>query len=182
MRLPIMTVQSVDGQRITCLYQPSPQIGENWVGYLFTLDGNFIYGRFKDLDKENNLCTFILKNEKESIQITVGQKLFYLDGYYGDRAELVLNKNIIWNEQLFEATDAVEVKKGIIRKRTQNDNEKDYGTITSGWDHEHCEICMAKIGNYGEAIGYRNQRDEWVCRECYLKHIEKQDLSFIPEF
>ena len=82
----------------------------------------------------------------------------------------------------FEVTDAVEVKKGIIRKRTQNDLEKDYGTITSGWDHEHCEICMATIGNCGESTGYRNQRDEWVCRECYLNYIQKQDLSFIPEF
>lgn len=182
MRLPIVKVQLIDGQKVICSYRPSPQIGENWAGYLFTLDGNFIYGRFKDIDEENNSCVFILNNEEESSQITIAQKLFYLDGYYGDKAELVLNKKINWNKQTFEATDAVEVKSGILRKVTQNDLEKDNRTISSGWDHEHCEICMATIGNCGEPTGYRNQRDEWVCRECYLNYIEKRDVSFIPEF
>lgn len=91
MRLPVVKVKFIDGQRVICSYQPSPQIGENWVGYKFTLDGNFIYGRFKDIDEENNSYGFILNNEEESSQITIGQKLFYLDGYYGDKAELVLN-------------------------------------------------------------------------------------------
>lgn len=65
---------------------------------------------------------------------------------------------------------------------TQNDSEKDKRTISSGWDHEHCEICMAKIGSSGEPTGYRNQRDEWVCRECYFNYTDKQDVSFIPKF
>lgn len=177
--LPSITINSINGNELICSYQQSPWIGENWLGYLFDLDGTFYFGRFSKINIENNTCIFTLKDSK-NVRLTEGQSLQYFDGYYGDMAELVLNKMHHWYERVFVAEDSVEVKKGVFRKRTQDDTDESI-TVSAGWDHEHCSFCMDTIGSGGKPSGYQNQNDEWVCCDCYKNYIEKCDLSFIPE-
>lgn len=179
MVLPSITINSINDNKLYCTFQPSKWVGENWVGYFFELDGTFYYGRFSNIDLENKTCSFTLEDNKNA-NLEQGQLFYYLDGYYGDMAELVLNKKHNWTKRVFLAEDSVEVRKGVFRKRTIDDTDESI-TVSAGWDHEHCSFCMATIGNYGVPTGYQNQDDEWVCRDCYKKYIEKCDLSFIPE-
>ena len=49
--------------------------------------------------------------------------------------------------------------------------------LSTGWDHEHCELCRASIevGGYG----FSDLRGHWVCEACHAKYVVTHDLSFL---
>ena len=106
-----------------------------------------------------------------------------LDGYWGERTELVCDRSRGWRERRFEAADAVgfSADRGhMIRK--MSDSLPAGGTIIEGgWDHEHCEICWATISPAGEPIGMFAEPDHWVCCNCYHRFIVPRSLDFIVD-
>lgn len=79
-----------------------------------------------------------------------------LDGYWGDRADLVLDTSLIWNRHQW--TDAA--------------------------DHDHCAICWATISTQEKsehfAARYPEGRRDRVCAPCYHNYVSKRALGFIP--
>jgi hypothetical protein len=51
--------------------------------------------------------------------------------------------------------------------------------LPGGWDHEHCEICGAKIGRGGIASGYVDPEGHWLCPTCHDRWAQEQDLGFV---
>jgi len=74
-----------------------------------------------------------------------------MDGYWGERAELVFDSNREWKRQQYD-----------------------------GPDHDHCAICWQKLGTEGSPEGYVDQDSTWICITCYDKFVVPRSLDFIP--
>jgi hypothetical protein len=57
----------------------------------------------------------------------------------------------------------------------------DLGVREGAWDHEHCEICGASIGAAGEAEGFVDPDNRWLCVACYARYALHHDVSFAVE-
>jgi hypothetical protein len=51
--------------------------------------------------------------------------------------------------------------------------------VEGAWDHEHCELCRAKIGVHGEPVGYLDNAQRWLCQACFHRYAEPRYLSFL---
>ena len=44
--------------------------------------------------------------------------------------------------------------------------------IADGWDHEHCELCWAKISRLpGDSSEGYSDGDQWICIECFTRFV-----------
>jgi hypothetical protein len=54
-----------------------------------------------------------------------------------------------------------------------------FKVVENGWDHDHCELCWAKITDlpgldakhFGEA--YTDGGDQWLCQPCFERVIRR---------
>ena len=58
---------------------------------------------------------------------------------------------------------------------------EDLGIREGAWDHEHCDLCNARIGKSGVSDGFVDPDDHWLCPECYGRYAVHQDVSFVAE-
>jgi hypothetical protein len=51
-------------------------------------------------------------------------------------------------------------------------NDASANVVPDGWDHEHCELCWAKISRLpaDSAEGY-SDGDRWMCVECFNRYV-----------
>ena len=86
-----------------------------------------------------------------------------------------------WTKVLFHSTDAVEVTetagdgkpiRGIRKLKAGEELPSGAVVVKDGWDHEHCEVCWTHV-NPGD-YAYRNERDEWLCVNCFEEREEKR--------
>ena len=167
--LPRLSITAVaEGQFIGAL-DPSPYIGENWVGCVITTEGRFVWGRFVRVDTTANLCTFKPDETDNLSYLEVGRAYPCLDGYWGERAELVLDRQRIWRRARFEPSDAIWFKRTEGERWTSpasNAGTEDGEIVKGGWDHEHCAICWETLGSGGQAEGFLSPPHTWVCETC----------------
>jgi hypothetical protein len=119
------------------------------------------------------------------------------DGYWGERAELVLDETRRWSKATFQPTSAMRMHgPGVVLFRPDDatslaaipavggasvDSQTSGAeVIPGGWDHEHCAICWETIGAGGQAEGYVSNQRTWVCSPCYGAFVELRSLDFIP--
>lgn len=161
-------------------FDPSPFIGESWIGCLYLADERFIWGRFIQVDLRQHTCEFLPDNPTTMVLLRVGTPYPYLDGYWGERAELVLKTDQTWREANFQPSDAVQVSvpQGIMWTRS-TEKAPIGDRIPNGWDHEHCSICWERIGCEGQATGFVNEADDWVCGECFGLFVSPKSLAFV---
>ena len=161
-------------------FDPSPWVGENWIAGLYLGNGRFLWGRFRLVDTKARSCSFFPKNTAELTTISLTGYPF-MDGYWGERAELVLDESRRWMHAKFEATDMIAFRAADgTSMATRSSPEAPQGgkLVAGGWDHEHCFICQKKIGRGGEPTGYFSAPDEWVCESCYHSFVVPQSLAF----
>jgi len=60
------------------------------------------------------------------------------------------------------------------------DGAEDLGIREAGWDHEHCDICYARI-HRDAPQGYVDPDDHWLCPACHDRYAVGRDLSFVIE-
>ena len=90
-------------------------------------------------------------DERRSLDFQVGDPLQLYDGYWGERAYIVL-ASLTWTEEQFVAKKE--------------------------WDHDHCGICWATI--YPDAPKYFRSSDrDIVCPNCYEQYVQTHSLGFI---
>jgi hypothetical protein len=123
--------------------------------YLQGDDGKFIHGKIISLSKWFKKATFIVAKEFSSTTPKEGCSYKYFDGYWGERAEIVLNENYKWSKKQYK----------------QRGN----------WDHDHCSINWETIDENTNPVYYENNVSDMICENCYKKYIVKRDISFIPE-
>jgi len=126
-------------------------IKDGWVGTL--KKGNKIaFGRWSKSDEL--WCFKFDDEERDKIIVTPGEVVFAIEGYWGERVEIVVDEDIIWKQCEFHA-------------------EKE-------WDHDHCAICWASISEHENTIYFLGNDRHPVCSECYNKHVKTKDISFVP--
>ena len=87
-------------------------VDDKWVGSL-KIDDSLLFGRWH---KQISDWKFVIDSEDYTkADFFVGQEVELIDGYWGERVELVVDKSIKWKEAIYLATE----------KR----------------DHDHCLIC-----------------------------------------
>ena len=58
---------------------------------------------------------------------------------------------------------------------------EDLGIREAAWDHEHCELCGARIGGSASSHAFVDPEHHWLCTTCYDRYAVGRDLSFLIE-
>ena len=151
-QLPGFRVLRFENASAEGVYDSGLRIGEGWIGYLISDERTFSYGRFFGYDPTTFRAVFRPDAKEPGAELRLAT-YHYADGYWGERIELVFDKHSHWTRAKFETRG----------KR----------------DHEHCSICWATLSETERPFGYVDQRNRWVCEECFLNSIEPRTPAFI---
>jgi hypothetical protein len=177
-----MTIAQVKSDRCTGHYDPSSWVGEGWIGGLYLGAGRFIWGRFRHVDATARTCSFHPDQVGELSALRPGAQYPFIDGYWGESAELVLSERRQWQRTHLEPSDMARFPApggGWMATRYSQEIPTGGEVVSGGWDHEHCDICQQKIGCGGAPDGYFSPPDAWVCEECYTSFVAPRSLAFI---
>jgi hypothetical protein len=183
--LPKLTVTALTDGHCVATFDPAPRTGETWVGENWIgcvhVEGTFVWGRFSSVDAGSRRCRFRPDTLDDLVRFQIGQAYPYLDGYWGERAELVLTDQP-WQRARFEPRDAVRftTPEGVLM--TEADRSWEGGErVPGGWDHAHCEICTEKLGAGGQPHGFLSPPRTWVCERCYRQFVARRSLGFLRD-
>ena len=95
---------------------------------------------------------FALDKSQTNEALPASDEFQILDGYWGERVELVLNTNVAWQPERWEVQD----------------------------DHDHCAICWATISSIENQTHFAASTGERVCNACYEGYVRTRALTFIP--
>jgi hypothetical protein len=105
--LPHFTVTAVHQDCCTGQFDPSPWVGEGWIAGLYFGGGRFLWGRFRDVDSAAHTGSFYPDQVAEMSTLRLADSYPFMDGYWGGRAELVLDERRRWQRTRFEPSDLV---------------------------------------------------------------------------
>ncbi len=179
--LPRFAIVSILQDRCTGQFDPSPWVGNDWIAGLYLGGNRFIWGRFCDVDAEMRTCSFSPDHPAELSALQPGKIYPFIDGYWGERAELVLDEGRSWQRTIFQPSDMILFPgPDGTSMGTQLAPDAPAGgrVVPGGWEHEHWEICWRKIGCGGESSGFLSPPDAWVCEECYNSFVVPRSLAF----
>ena len=123
-------------------------IGDRYLGFLKHGDV-LIHGRWH---MHGERWQFRVDASETNEQVPAGNLFQILDGYWGQRAKLVLDRNIVWRPEQWQDQD----------------------------DHDHCAICWATISSSGNQAHFAAPTGERVCNACYDAYVHTRALAFIP--
>jgi hypothetical protein len=182
--LPHLAIAAIRADCCAGHFDPSPWVGEGWIGGLYVGGGRFLWGRFRQVDPAAPTCAFYPDQAADLAAVQPGRSYPYVDGYWGERAELVLDEGRRWQRARFEPSDAVRFPSpagGWLATRSSPEAPGGGEVVPGGWDHEHCDICQKKIGRGGEPEGFSSPPDAWVCEECYTNFVAPRSLGFVNQ-
>ena len=180
--LPHLTLAAVHPEGLACRFDPSRWIGEGWIGCIYLGNGRFLWGRFRQVDAVAINCIFSPDSDAESLSLCPGESYPYLDGYWGQRAELVLAEDRSWERRRFQPSDAVRypVEGGNWLAPQATEASPPGGEVVpDGWEHEHCNICWEKIAEYAQLEGYFSEPNKWVCKQCFSNFVAPRSIAFV---
>jgi hypothetical protein len=118
-------------------------------------------------------------------EMRVGAMYPWIDGYWqAYHVAMVLAGK--WTPRVFSATPAHYFRLAGVRGWQPEGGmlplgAEDLGVQPDAWDHEHCELCQARIGVSGDPSGYVDPEDHWLCVECYSRYGITRDVSFVAK-
>ena len=121
-------------------------IQSGWLGYL-RVGSRFVIGRWGEADGS---WVFAPKDQNALEVIAEVREFEVFDGYWGDRAELVLDESLNW------------------RKATWSDPD----------DHDHCQICWGTINLKENACHFAVFTAVRVCPDCYSTYVTPRNIDF----
>ena len=179
--LPHLRISAINTDCCVGHFDASPWIGENWIGYIYTGEGPFIRGRFREVDLDASTCAFYPDDATAISGLRSSVSYPYLDGYWGERAQLVLDEHRNWERREFEPSDALRYPTstgGSMVTRSSADAPTGGEVIQGGWDHEHCEICWETISLPDQPVGYFSPPETWICDQCHTNYVIHRSLAF----
>jgi len=179
--LPKFAITAICDDFCTGRFDQSPWVGENWIAGVYNESHQLIWGRFHRVNSIDNTCDFCPDEVADLSKLQTGRSYPYIDGYWGERAELALDPGRQWKETAFEPSDMVQFPAeggGRLATRLSSNAPSGGEVVPGGWDHEHCDICWKKIGCGGEPFGFYSDPNAWVCSECYTKHVTPRSIEF----
>ncbi len=187
-RLPhfrILEIQEKNPPEYPGVFDTDLRIGRG--GFLLSENAALVCGRFYGFDALRKTAVFKPQASVDTNSLEAGKLYAFLDGYWGERVALVLDRTEQWNRKEFVSVDTVEYSDGKTRisgkvgQDAPHPSFKKTRIVKDGWDHEHCEICWEKIAQYAQPYGYESNTGKWICEKCYSDYVEPQRISFIDD-
>lgn len=122
-------------------------IDDGWIGYL-RYGTRLVPGRWR---AAGDAWQFTLRRAADLEALEGVSEVEALDGYWGERAELVLSEDLTWGP--------AEWRKAA--------------------DHDHCAICWATISIPENQHHFRASDGSRVCSACYHGYVRVRSLGFI---
>ena len=170
--LPVFVVTSIqpDSPQLMGEVSKWDWVGEGHFAYLYLGDDQIVEGKFRNVNESTKSVAFAFSQPESVPEIKSGASIPFFDGYWGERAKIVLDKSLEWKEIPFKPRDAIHTYPGGRKE-----------VIPGGWDHEHCEICWATI-SLSENPNFReSSQGHKVCLDCYGNHITSRNIDFMPD-
>ncbi len=182
-QLPTFTVTAIAECHATVSFDNERWIGENHIACVVVDSMRFIWGRLAEVDLSAGNCIIVADQCDELATLSNGQSYPRLDGYWGERAELVLDRSKKWEERTFTPVDAVAftIDGGNLVRKVSDGPTAEGDVVKGGWDHEHCEICWATISRADNPTGIFAEPKHWICCDCYQRFVLPASLEFIVE-
>jgi hypothetical protein len=120
-------------------------------------------------------------------ELRIGADFPWLDGYWQPRhLSMILAPSERWERRRFVPTPARYFRVDGVRGWQQEGEPlptgaTDLGVRMDGWDHEHCELCEARISADGLPEGYVDPDEYWLCPDCFETYARHNDISFAAE-
>jgi hypothetical protein len=127
-------------------YGSTVWVKPGWLGDL-RVGNRFVSGRWS---KAGFRWAFSLEDAAELELIGPAKRLQAFDGYWAERAEIVLNESLSWA----------------------------CATWQDPTDHDHCCICWAPITTQENAVHYMANRNSRVCSACYSSYVQPHNIDF----
>jgi hypothetical protein len=130
---------------------------------------------------------FITPDAALAPELQVGVSFPWLDGYWQPyHLTMIMAPTSRWERRPFLATPARYFRlDGVTGWQPAEaplpDGALDLGLRAGGWDHEHCELCRARIGMAGALEGYVDPDEYWLCDDCFERYAKCHDVSFAAE-
>jgi len=180
-KLPKFSIVAIADRDCSGQFEPSKLIGEDWIGCLLLASERLVCGRFLSVNVAARTALFRAASRDGVASLEAGKTFPYLDGYWGERAELVLDRTRDWRKARFTAQDAVEYIRDGQRMITRVGPGVPAGgrVVAEMWDHEHCAMCCSEIGQQRIADAWINAQAEWLCTTCYETYVVPRSLEFV---
>jgi hypothetical protein len=134
------------GELSNTRYGSQTWIRSGWLGDL-RVGSRFVRGRWSEADGR----WVFAPNDQNALETIAELREFdVFDGYWGERAELVLDESLTWRE-----TD-------------WSDPE----------DHDHCQICWDTINLNENARHFKVFAAVRICPACYSNYVEPRNVDF----
>ncbi len=144
------------------------------------LGDRFVVGDFVQVDAVAGTARVRVNDVSDVAGLRTGEAYPFLDLYWGDRAILVLDRSRTWRQETFQPVDAVESFRDGQRVLTMVSTGQTGGSLVpGGWDHEHCEICYAKLSEREQPVGWISSKGEWLCNQCHADYQVPRSLAFV---
>jgi hypothetical protein len=138
---PLRLIGDVSNTR----YGSQTWIQSGWLGDL-RVGSRFVAGRWSEADGR----WIFAPNDQNALQIIAQAREFdVFDGYWGERAELVLDESLDWREASWSDPD----------------------------DHDHCQICWGTIDSE-DARHFKVFAAVRVCPVCYSTYVKPRNIDF----
>lgn len=175
----ILEVEHKDPADYRGLFDCTLRLGEGWHGYLVNESDAAAKGRFFSFHSAKRTSVFRPLASTETSSLKVGRSYTYVDGYWGERVELVLDTSESWSRTQFVPRLYQLGRRFLSLPAGQAPPSPDW--VLATWDHEHCEICCETIGQLAQPFGYESNTGKWVCEKCYSDYVEPRSVSFIDD-
>lgn len=178
--LPRISIRSIASGRCLCAFESSRDVVDGWSACLL-VTGGVVWSTFREVDLENRTATIELERVDDAVALVTGASYQFLDGYWGQRAEVVIDEGRTWAARRFVPIDALEYFVDGHRMITpvRDDAPASGRLIEAAWDHEHCKVCDATISVASNADAWFSSRGDWVCDRCYRAFVIRRSLDFI---
>ena len=134
------------GELSSTRYGSESWVEAGWLGDL-RVGNRFVTGRWSQTEAE-----WVFSPERASALDTIGaaREFPVFEGYWGERAELVLDESLAWSSAKWGETA----------------------------DHDHCRICWASINSEENTVHYAASPNLRVCAACYSSYVQPRSVDF----
>jgi hypothetical protein len=158
--------------------------GRSW---LYAGVAESLIGDLADLDTATGVGTFVAPFWKSTNSVQAGSAVPWIDGYWqAYQIAMIIADESDWQRTRFVPRAGQFYVLGGVRGCGVVGQPLPQGAVPThidpaGWDHEHCEIWGEKIGVHGDAFGYVDSQNHWLCEACFVTYAARRDLAFVIE-
>ena len=129
-------------------YGSETWVQSGWLGDL-RIGSRFLRGRWS----EAGACWAFSPEDQNALETVAEVRDFHVfDGYWGERAELVLDESLNWRDAIWSNPD----------------------------DHDHCRICWGTISSEENTSHFAASAQVRVCPTCHSSYVQPRNIDFSP--